>query len=115
MKRKIATQITVKTEGKHTIPTQSTRTIHASKTASAYHPITGTIQPLPQFDESAKLIVAPAITTSRDKNIAIEKANTTYFPYTLTPNTKLAELQILKPEEVEITTTSRVSGAQSTN
>ena len=26
-------------------------------------------------------------------------ANATDFPYTITPNTKLAELQILKPEE----------------
>ena len=93
--------ITIKTEEKHTIPAQATRIIHASITVSNDHPITGTIQPLPQFDENAKLIVAPAITTARDKRVAIKIANTTDFPYTITPHTKLAELQILKPEETK--------------
>ena len=50
--------ITIKTEGKHTIPAKATRIIHASVTVSNNHPITGTVQPLPQFDETAKLIVA---------------------------------------------------------
>ena len=58
-----------------------------------------TKQPLPQFDESAKLNIAPAITTARDKRGTIKRANTTDFPYTINPNTKLAELQILKPDE----------------
>ena len=91
--------ITIKTEEKHTIPAQATRIIHASITVSIDHPITGTVQPLPQFDENAKLIVAPAITTARDKRVAIKIVNTTDFPYTITPHTKLAELQILKPEK----------------
>ena len=93
--------ITVKTEEKHTIPAQSTRIINASITVSTDHPITGTIQPLPQYDENAKLIIAPAITTARDKRVPIKIANTTDFPYTITPHTKLAELQILKPEETK--------------
>ena len=93
--------ITVKTEEKHTIPAQSTRIIHASITVSTDHPITGTIQPLPQYDENAKLIIAPAITTARDKRVPIKIANTTDFPYTITPHTKLVELQILKPEETK--------------
>ena len=63
------------------------------------HPITGTVQPLPQFDETAKLIVAPSITKTCDKLVAIKITNTTDFPYTITPRTKLAELQKLKPEE----------------
>ena len=50
--------ITIKTDGTHTIPAQSTRIILASIPVSNDHPITGTIQPLPQFDECAKLIVA---------------------------------------------------------
>ena len=50
--------ITIKTEAKHTIPAHSTRTIYASIPVSTEHPITGTIQPLPQSDECAKLIVA---------------------------------------------------------
>ena len=93
--------ITIKTKEKHTIPAQATRIIHASITTSNDHSITGTVQPLPQFDENAKLIVAPAITTARDKRVAIKIANTTDFPYTVTPHTKLAELQILKPEETK--------------
>ena len=62
--------ITINTEGKHTIPAQATRIIHASVTVSYDNPITGTVQPLPQFDETAKLIVAPAITTARGKRVA---------------------------------------------
>ena len=89
--------ITIKTEGKHTIPAQSTRIINASIHVSNDHPETGTIQALPQFDECAKLIVAPAITTARDKKVAITIANTTDFPYTIGRDNKFAELQILKP------------------
>ena len=59
--------ITIETESKHTIPARSTRVIHASIFVSNYHPITGTVQPLPQFDECATLIVAPTITTAKDK------------------------------------------------
>ena len=64
--------ITIKTEENHTIPAQATRILHASITVSNDHPITGTVQPIPQFDENAKLIVAPAITTARDKRVAIK-------------------------------------------
>ena len=93
--------ITIKTEGKHTIPAQATHIIHASITVSNDHPITGSVQLLPQFDETAKLMVAPVIPTARDKRVAIKIANTTDFPYTINPHTKLAELQILKPEETK--------------
>ena len=102
--------IKIKTEGKHSIPAQTTGIIYASVTVSNDHPITGTVQPIPQFDETAKLIVAPAITTARDKLVAIKEVNTTNIPYTITPHTKLAELQILKPE---IDPASRHSSNQS--
>ena len=92
---------TIKTESKRTIPAQSTRVIHASISVSNDHPITGTVQPLPQFDECAKLIVALEITTARDKRVTIKIANATDFAYTISPNTKLAEIQILKPEETK--------------
>ena len=59
------------------------------------HPKIG-LQPLPQFDGAAKLIVAPAITTARGKRVAKKMATTTDLPYTINPHTKLAELQILK-------------------
>ena len=61
--------IMIKTEAKHTIPA---RIIYASIPVSIEHPITGTIQQLPQFDECSKLLVAPAITTARDKKVAIQ-------------------------------------------
>ena len=92
--------ITIKTEGNYTIPAQTTRTIHASVTVCDDHPITGTVQPLPQFDETAKLIVAQQ-KKARDKRVATKIANTTDCPYTINPHTKLAELQILKPEKTK--------------
>ena len=94
--------ITIKTKAKHTILAHSTPTIYALIPVSTEHPITGTIPPLPQFDECAKLIVAPAITTARDKKVPIKIANTTDFPYTIATDTKVAELQILKPEETKV-------------
>ena len=91
--------LTIKKEGKHTIPAQVTQIIDASITVSTNHPITGTVQPFPQFDETAKLMVAPAITTAHDKRVTFKITNTTDFPYTINPHTKLAGLQILELEE----------------
>ena len=89
--------VTIKTESKHTIPVQSTRIKRASIPVSNDHPITGTIQPqfdkLPQFD---------VWSTHCSKRVTTKIANTTDFPYTINPNTKLAELQILKPEETKM-------------
>ena len=92
--------ITVKTESKHTIPAQFSRVIHASIAGGNDYPLTGTVQLLPQFDECAKFIVAPAITSARDKSVIIKIAFTT-----VSPNTELAELQTLKPEETKSTRT----------
>ena len=94
--------ITIKTEAKHTIPAHSTRIIYATIPMSTEHSITGTIQPLPQFDECAKVIVAPAITTASDEKAPIKIANTTDFAYTIATDTKMAQLQILKPEETKM-------------
>ena len=90
--------IMIKIESNHTIPAHATLIIYASIPVSTEHPITGTIQPPPQFDESSKLMVAPAITTARDKKVAIKIAKPTDFPYTIATDTKIVELQILKPE-----------------
>ena len=92
----------IRTESKHTIPAHATRIIYASIPVSTEHPITGTIQTLPQFDECSKLMIAPAITTARDKKVAIKIANTTDFLYTKATDTKVTELQILKPEETKM-------------
>ena len=94
--------IMIKTESTHTIPAHATRIIYASIPVSTDHPITGTIQPLPQFDECSKLMEVPAITTARDKKVAIKIANTTDFPYTIATDTKIAELQILILEETKM-------------
>ena len=94
--------ITIKTESKHTIPLHATRIIYASIPVSTEHPKTGTIQTLPQLEVSSKLTVAPAITTARYKKVAIKIANITEFPYTMATDTKIAELQILKPEETKM-------------
>ena len=94
--------IMIKTEAKHTIPAHSTRIVYASIPVSTEHPIPGTIQPLPQFDECAIVIIAPAITTARDKKVPNKIANTTDFPYTIATDTKVAELQILKPDETKM-------------
>ena len=82
--------ITIKTEGKHTFPAQEI--IQVSATVSNDHPITGTVQPLAQFDVTAKLILAPAKTTERNKRVAIKVANTTYLHYIINTHTKWAEL-----------------------
>ena len=79
--------ITIKTRSKQTIPAQCTRIIHASIPVGNDHPINGTIQPLPQFGECAKLNIAPAKTTARDKRVAIKIGNTTEFPYTINADT----------------------------
>ena len=94
--------IMIKTESKHTIPAHATRIIYASIPVSTEHPKTGTIQPLPQFYECSKLLIAPAITTARDKKVARKIANTTDFLYTIATDTNVAELQILKPEETKV-------------
>ena len=107
--------ITIRTKNKHTVSAQSTRIIYMSIRASNLHPIPGTVQPLPQFDECAKLIIAPGVTTAREKRVAIKIINTTDFPYTITPNTKLAELQILNPKKNEIDPFSWHSSAEPTN
>ena len=88
--------IMFKTESKHTIPAHATRIIYASIPVSTEHPITGTVQPLPQFDECSEIMIAPAITTARDNKVTIKIANTTDFPYTIATDTKIAELQTLK-------------------
>ena len=56
---------------------------------------------MPKLDETATIIVAPALATAHNKRINIRIANLTDFPHTINNHTKLAELQILKPEETK--------------
>ena len=63
--------------------------------------VTGVIQSLPQFDETATIIVAPALATAHNKRLNIRRANLTDFPHTIKNHTKLAELLIFKPEDTK--------------
>ena len=49
-----------------------------------------------------KINNSPAITTARDKRVATKIANTINFPSKIATDTKVAELQILKPEETKM-------------
>ena len=55
----------VRTNETQTIPPQQARTINAIVITNAEHTITGTIQPLPQFDENTQIIIAAAIKESK--------------------------------------------------
>ena len=63
--------------------------------------VTGTVQPLPQLDETAIIIVATALATAHNKRLNIRITTLTDFPHTIKSRTKFAELQILKPEDTK--------------
>ena len=88
-------------EGNQTLPPQQTTTVNAIVITTNTNDVTGAVQPLPQFDETATIIVAPALATAHNKRLNIRIANLTDFPHTIKDHTKLAELQILKPEDTK--------------
>ena len=88
-------------EGSQTIPPQQTTTVSAILITTNANDVTGAVQPLPQFDETATIIVASALATAHNKRLSIRIANLTDFPHTIKNHTKLAELQILKPEDTK--------------
>ena len=88
-------------EGHQTLPPQQTTTVNAIVITTNAIDITGAVQPLPQFDETATIIVAPALATAHNKRINLRVANLTDFPHTTKNHTKLAELQILRPEDTK--------------
>ena len=91
----------VRTKERQTIPPQQASTINAIVITNAEHTMTGTIQPLPQFDENAQIIIAPVITSTNAKKVKIRAINTTENPYTMPINTKVAEMQILTAENTK--------------
>ena len=91
----------IMTEGNQTLPPQQTTTVNAIVITTNTIDITGAVQPLPQFDETATIIVAPALATAHNKRINLRIANLTDFPHTIKNHTKLAELQILRPEDTK--------------
>ena len=83
-------------EGNQTLLPQQTTTVKALVITT-----TGAVQPLPQFDETATIIFAPALATAQNKRINIRKTNLTDFPHTIKNHTKIVKLQILKPEDTK--------------
>ena len=88
-------------EGNQTLPPQQTTTVNAIVISTNMNDVTGAVQPLPQFDEIATIIVAPALATAHNKRLNIQIANLTDFPHTIKNHTKLAELHIRKPEDTK--------------
>ena len=80
-------------EGNQTLLPQQTTTVNTVIITPHTNDVTGTVQPLPQFDETATIIVAPALATAHTKRMNIRIANLTYFPHTIKNHTELAELQ----------------------
>ena len=54
-------------EGNQTLSPQPTTTVSAIVTTTNTNDVTGTVQPLPQFDETATIIVAPALATAHNQ------------------------------------------------
>ena len=88
-------------EGNQTLPPQQKTTVNAIVITTNMNDVTGAVQPLPQFDDTATIIVAPALATAHNRRLNIRIANLTDFPHTIKNHTKLAELQILKPEDTK--------------
>ena len=63
--------------------------------------ITGAIQLIPQFVETASIIVAPALARAQNNRINIRLDNLTELPNTVKNHTKLAEIQKLKSEDTK--------------
>ena len=88
-------------EGNQTLLPQQTTTVNAVVITTNTNDVTGAVQPLPPFHKTATSIVAPASATAHNKKINIRIANLTDFPHAIKNHTKLAELQILKPEDTK--------------
>ena len=88
-------------EGNQTLLPQQTTTVNAIVITTNANDVTGAIQPLPQFDETATIIVAPALATAHNKRVNIRVVNLTDFPDTMKNHTKLAEMQTFKPEDTK--------------
>ena len=62
-------------EGNQTLPPQQTTTVNAIVITTNMNDVTGAVQLLPQFDETATIIVAPALATAHNKRLNIRIAN----------------------------------------
>ena len=83
------------TDGNQTIPTQQIATVNAIVITTNTKDITGAIQPSPQFDETANIIVAPALASAHNKRINIRIVNLTEFLCTLNTRPKQLNFKYL--------------------
>ena len=86
-------------EGNQTLLPQQTTTKNAVVITTNANDVTEAVQPLPEFDETATIIVAPALATAHNKRINIRIANLTEFPHTAK-----------KPHKIGGTTNSQTRG-----
>ena len=74
-------------------------TVSAIFITTSTNDITGAAQPLQQLDETANIVVAPALATAHNKQINIRMASKTECPYE--SQTNLSEFEILRPEDTK--------------
>ena len=86
-------------EGNQTLLPKQTTTVNAIVITTNINDVTGTVQPLPQLDDTVTIIIAPALARADNQRLNMRIAKLTGFHQTKKNHTKLAELQILKPED----------------
>ena len=62
-------------EGNHTLPPQQTTTVNAIVITTNTNDVNGAVQSQPQFDETATIIVTPALATAHKKGSTFELQN----------------------------------------
>ena len=75
MKNSNPKPLQIMAEGNQTLPPKQTTTVNAIVITTNANDVTGAGQPLPQFDETATIIVAPALATAHNKRLNIRIAN----------------------------------------
>ena len=76
-------------EGNEILLPQQTTANTAIVVTANINDVPAAVQPLPQFDDSASIIVAPALTTAKNKRMNTRMVNMTEFPYSFRNHTKL--------------------------
>ena len=87
--------------GNQAVLPQQTTTAAAKVNTTNTNDVTGTVQPLPDFDETANKIVASTLATVHKKPVNFRIANFTDITYTIKNHNKLAELQVLRPQDTK--------------
>ena len=97
-------------EGNQTLLPQQTTTVIAVVITTNTNNVTGAIQPLPQFDVTATIIVAPALATAHNKRIKVRIANATDFPHTIKNRTNWLNTKFASTNQLERRHASLIGG-----